>query len=248
MPVACSPLPNAKVTSSPQHNVPAEFARSRLLRCTALSRIYKKQSLIPHKVRRSRHTQATALSVPTESFRTNYPELDIDQCDSLRDLQLSQEVLDLLPRGLILDPRATGPCAGLDTLKLTELNNALSAIWSVSARRRPTPLATAIRHQPLAQAANQLAEQCAVFCERVETMYSATDVYVLNCLCHQVIEARPNSGSVGSIFLSCSQDVSCLQLVWNSVADMGLKARVCANMSGKMASHAYQQISKVVQS
>lgn len=59
--------------------------------------------------------QAYALSDPLDTFRTNYPDLNIKHCDSLRNLQLSQDVLDILPSNVVLNPRVTGPGTGLDS-------------------------------------------------------------------------------------------------------------------------------------
>ena len=76
--------------------------------------------------------RAPGLSVPTDTFRTTYPGLNIEHCDSLRSLQLSQDVLDILPPEVNLDPYGSGLHTGLDTVRLAEINNSLSVSgWQV---------------------------------------------------------------------------------------------------------------------
>ena len=130
--------------------------------------------------------RASGLSDPLATFRTTYPDLNINHCDSLRNLQLSQNVLDILPPDVVLDPRGTGPRTGLDTGKFAGSNSHLAALWLQSgkaARSRLALLPGVFRHGLSNQAANQQAEQSAIFAEAC----SGPDGFVLKCLCHQVI-------------------------------------------------------------
>ena len=193
-------------------------------------------------VRRSRlpsscnRVRASGLSDPLVTFRTNYPDLNINHCDSLRNLQLSQDVLDIIPSDVVLDPRRTGPEAGLDTVKFAQSKSVLANTWLQSAKAAKSRLAARpipFRRQASNEAANQQAEQCAAFAEAS----SGPDAYVLKCLCHQVIVAK--------LLLACllftqpydtySITRGVLQLVWSSDADNNVKARACAVISHSMA-------------
>ena len=88
-----------------------------------------------HMVRRSMlpsqcsPVRASNLSDPLVTFRTNYPDLNIKHCDSLRNLQISQDVLETLPSDFTLDPRGTGPQTGLDAVKLAVSRCDLAPLW-----------------------------------------------------------------------------------------------------------------------
>ena len=96
------------------------------------------------------------------------------------------------------------------------------------------------------QAASQLAEQCAIFCDRVTLCYSRADQYVLRTLCHQVIgQAGIQVLFTDTVCFSDSQVSSVLQLVWHSDANTDLKAGVCGAMSLAMGMYAATRINKV---
>lgn len=174
--------PCAKIISNKsRHKEPVGLASSGLPRS---------RSTLPPQRERIQAAGLAGLSVPTDSFRTNYPNLNTDHCDSLRNLRLSQEVLDIVPTDMVFDPYGTGPHTGLDTANFAQLNTVLAGLWSQSAflaRRRLFRLPTAFRQH---SAANQLAEQCAIFCASVQKLYSRDDMYVINFICHQVIAAK----------------------------------------------------------
>lgn len=135
------------------------------------------------------HVRACGLSNPLDAFEefcTTYPDLKVNHCDSLQDVQLSQDLLAILQSDVVLDPRQTGPRTGLDTIKFAESNNFLAQLCVQSAKVAKNRLASRsapFRHQQSNKAANQQAEQWAVFSEVI----SGPDAYVLKLLCHQVI-------------------------------------------------------------
>ena len=145
---------------------------------------------------RRKGVRATGVSDPLgEHFRMTYPDVDIDHCDSLQYLHLHQDVLDILPREGLLDPRGRE----LHTLfvKLTDSNNGMSAIWleseDVARRMLRWPRRAALRHPASDIAANQLAECCAVFCKKLSdtnNSYTSSDKYVITSLCHQVTAVK----------------------------------------------------------
>ncbi|KAL3161546.1 hypothetical protein ABBQ32_010413 [Trebouxia sp. C0010 RCD-2024] len=167
------------------------------------------------------HVRACGLSNPLDAFEefcTTYPDLKVNHCDSLQDVQLSQDLLAILQSDVVLDPRQTGPRTGLDTIKFAESNNFLAQLCVQSAKVAKNRLASRsapFRHQQSNKAANQQAEQWAVFSEVI----SGPDAYVLKLLCHQ--------------------------LVWNSDADKTVKARVCAAISASLSVYAFDQLSKM---
>ena len=141
--------------------------------------------------------QASGLSDPLLAFRTNYPGLNTKHCDSLRNLQLSPDVIDILPSNVVLDPRGAGPRTGLDRVKSMESDNSLALLWSqseeIARKSNCTWLPPGFWHQPSNLAGNQLTATAALFCDKL-TERSGADQYVPNCLCHQV--SQPNQSSL----------------------------------------------------
>ena len=132
--------------------------------------------------------RAAGFSDPAESLR-RYQDLDIDHFDRSSNSLLHQDVLDILPHDVHLDPR--GLQSELDVHKLTNAGNRLSEVWSRSAI--PSKLSSSLAQaRPLAANAssNRLALQCAMFCFLLATRqterYGKFDVYVITVLCHQV--------------------------------------------------------------
>lgn len=131
-------------------------------------------------------SQAAGRSAPAEFLRRYHNDLDIDQFEAR---PLHQDVLDILPQKVHLDPR--GAQSELDVFKLTSAGNRLSEVWSLSAISTK-PSFSLFRAQPLCANAgsNQLALQCSLFCILMATRqterYGKFDLYVLIVLSHQV--------------------------------------------------------------
>lgn len=175
-------------------------------------------------------------------------DLDADHFDrsSCQHL-LHQDVLDILPNGVNLDPRASE--GELDVLKLRTAGNLLSLLWSYSAL--PTKISFNLaRARPVSAntSSNQLAEQCSMFCFLLATRkiegYGKFGSYIIITLCHQVSAySREAKATMQSSFLIRSR--SGLQLVWKSSADKDIKARTCAGLLSSMTYISWNLCSKV---
>ena len=145
-----------------------------------------------------KRSQLAGLPNLAESLRTYYTDTDIDHFDSSVWQQLlQQDVLDILPCDVNLDPRGAGSQDELSILGwlATLPESSLSEVWSRSAKLTSHSVEIASR-RPLADTVgpNQLAKQCSVFCTVVgsealdfeDHSLSLADTYIIATLCHQV--------------------------------------------------------------
>ena len=99
---------------------------------------------------------------------------------------LHQDVRDLLPCDVNLDPHETNSQRHLDVFKLASSEGHLSQVWSESAKLLTTLTRRSVG--PFA-AQNQLTLQCALFCRMLSGFrgdrYNLFTLYVVATLCHQ---------------------------------------------------------------
>ena len=192
-------------------------------------------------------SQRADFSDPAESFRLYHSDLDLDHVDRSSDSLLHQDVLDILPDDVRLDPR--GSRGQLDILKLSTAGSLLSEVWSCSPIPNTLSSRLAGERLPAANAtSNQLAKRCASFCLLLSTQhidtYGNVDLYIIAALCHQVSVYSQEAKATVQAMPSCDL-YSGPQLVWHSNADKEVKARTCLELLTLMAFAAFNMCFEV---